>query len=334
MLDKETIDLRRRLFWIAYCMDRTISPALQRPLYIPDGIINAAFPDSSRPSMDEPTPPPKEQAICWMKYCRIQSAVIEVHFQQKPLERDWDRWLAESERALGNWYRDNYSTDDAIQFAYAHGLVRLHRPSPRMPKPSAASLTTAFDAACKSAKHNREPIVGGLLRKPWLAAHHTAESAMVAIFALRHAYDEIRGKYSASEIFDKTKIFTSNLLTLAAHGWPEISNFAATFERLLGPLITGVLTKTPSASLLYPPVLDAELNKFLLPGPTDSETYFGVGFSTNILDSGTNMADIMLPQSWDDAFLEALACSTDDYHWGDISFGEPEVVDDFLMSLS
>lgn len=57
-LDSLTIDMRRQVFWVAYCMDRSICSALQRPLSIPDPTINTLFPAlpltqmgaSSRPS--------------------------------------------------------------------------------------------------------------------------------------------------------------------------------------------------------------------------------------------------------------------------------------------
>ncbi|KIX00535.1 uncharacterized protein Z518_10675 [Rhinocladiella mackenziei CBS 650.93] len=328
-LDRDTIELRRRLFWAAYCMDRTISPAVQRPLYIPDAIINANFPQGASESPEESSIPPKQVTLDWTRYCRIQSEITEVHFQEKPLDRDWQDWLARVEGMLRRWYRDNQSVDNAVEFAYAHGLARIHRPSPRNPMPSPESLVTAFEAACRSARHNRESILNGFLRKPWLAAQNTAESAMVAIFCLRHAFEGIVTRYTAEEIFEKTKIFTSNLLALAAHGWPEISTFAASFERLLAPLITGVLMKMSTQSLIYPPALDAELNKFLLPTSTYNETYFGIGFSTNLPDLG-NMGGITNDNlNWDEAFLETLASNTDKYSWGD--FSKP---DDLLVSFT
>jgi hypothetical protein len=35
-LDPSTIDMRRRVFWVAYCMGRSICSALQRPHSIPE----------------------------------------------------------------------------------------------------------------------------------------------------------------------------------------------------------------------------------------------------------------------------------------------------------
>lgn len=331
-LDKKTVELRRRLFWAAYCMDRTISPALQRPLYIPDDLINARLPGFPKQGVEE-REISKHASLDWIGYCRIQSEVSEVHFQGKMLDRDWESWLVEAESKLMRWYRDNLSADEVVEFAYAQGLVRIHRPSPRRSMPSTESLVTAFEAASRAAKHNREPILNGFLRKPWLAAHNTAETAMVAVFCLRHAFDEISLRYSASEIFDKTKVFTSNLLALAAHGWPEISQFAATFERLLAPLINGIMMKTSTALLMYPSSLEAELDQFLLPGPARKETFFGNGFP-NMLDLSSFEGGLGEDMNWDEAFLETLAATTDPYNWDHMTLDHAEVMNDFLSPLS
>lgn len=327
-LDDAMVDLRRRVFWTAYCLDRTVSPALQRPLSIPDSVINARVPTDLASGPDEANQASKHSGRRWIEHCRIQSELAEVHFQGKPLNRGWSDWVADMDRTLTCWYRQEQSPDDAVEFAYTHGLVRLHRPSPRNPMPSAESLMSAFEAACRSAKYKREPILSGFVRKLWLAAHNTAETAMVAIFCLRHAFDQIVAKYSVTELFDMTKTFTANLLTLAAQGWPEISNFAATFEKLLAPLLHSVLTKAGSPVIAYPAELDAELNNFLLPGPTPNDAYFGAGFSTNMFEIGGGGDDL----NWDDGFLEAFGSTADGYGWDEMNFGNTEVVD-LLVSV-
>lgn len=314
--DASAMDLRRRIFWMGYCMDRTISPALQRPLSIPDSYINTLVPGANTTipqSVDAESHPPKSSVLRWIEYCRIQSEMTEVHVQGKVLDRTWNEWLVEKEASLNRWYREDQQPDDGTKFAYAHGLVRLHRPSPRIPMPSPESLLSAFEAACKSAKHYREPISSGFVRRLWLAAHHTAETAMVAIFCLRHAFDEITATYSISEIFDMTKTFTGNLITLAGQGWAETSNFAATFEKLLAPLLGAVLTKATAKLTSYPPELDTELNSFLLPRTAQQDGYFVGGLSMHVFDPGVDidMDDI----DGNDWFLEAFGNTAEQYSW-------------------
>ncbi|KAI1625183.1 fungal-specific transcription factor domain-containing protein [Exophiala viscosa] len=316
--DPRAVNQRRRIFWMAYCMDRMVSPALQRPLSIPDTNINTLYPTpmenrigqpsgGSSPSMSRPP------TVRLIEYCRIQSELTEVHFQNKPLAREWNTWVADMERTLNQWYREDPKPDDSVELAYAYAQVRLHRPSPRMIMPRADSLVAAFDAACKAAKHQRESITGGFFRRLWLASHHTAETSMVAVFCLRHAFDEILAAYSIAELFDMTKGFTSNLLTLAAQGWSEIATFAATLERLLSPLINAAMRKDSSLSLSYPTEMDNELNNFLLPKSASQEAFLGGPFPTHLPDLDMHMDFDMLNAN--DLFFEAFADISDQQGW-------------------
>jgi hypothetical protein len=321
------MELRRRVFWMAYCMDRTVSPALQRPLSIPDSNISALYPNHleqlvSPQSENPPAVPCKPPAIRLVEYNRIQSQLTETHFQGKPLAQSWANWLVSMEQAIDGWYQGEPQPNSDIECARAYALVRLHRPSPRSPMPSKESLLAAFSAACKSAVHHKELITSGIMRKMWLASHHTAETAMVAAFGLRHAHDEIVVTHSAAEIFDMMKNFTSNLLMLSARGWTEISSFAATYEQLLAPLLAAVFKKTPAESLAYPTELDLELNNFLLPQTASWDSLFAGNFSAHTPDFNIDMdMDNLMTDEW---FLEAFV-NNDQFSWDGMSFDQVDL---------
>jgi hypothetical protein len=274
-LDKLTLDLRRRVFWTAYCYDRSICSALQRPLSIPDQTIDAHFPSILddkfiHPNgIDESGAKTKIHMLRWIQFRQLQSAMIEVHFQNKPLPpgQTWEDWLAMIEQRLQKWYEDYADGHEQTEFTLAHGLTNLHRPSPRMPKPSPRSLLVAFEAACSSAKSLREHISSGFYRRSWLIAHHVLENAMVVLFCLRHGSETISHKFTGHQIFEMTKVFTSNFLTLAAQGWNEVSNYAGMYERLLGPLLDSVFSGKPPSPQSFGPAQDMELTRLLYPGP-------------------------------------------------------------------
>lgn len=320
--DASNIDRRRRVFWSAYCMDRMVSPALQRPLSIPDSSIDTLYPkpipsSSPRLSQGGTLTPNRPSTVRLIEYCRFQSELTEVHFQSKPMTQEWATWVADMERALHRWYRGGSKPEGSDEFAYAYGLMRLHRPSPRMMMPSQQSLVAAFDAACKSAKHQHESITGGVFRRMWLASHQTAETSMVAVFCLRHAFDLIVASYALADLFDMTKMFISNLLTLAAQGWGEIATFAATVDRLLSPLINAAMRKDSSLPLSYPSDMDNELNNFLIP-KASSQDAFLAAFPNHLaaFDAGMDL-DMLDPN---DLFLEAFADIGDQQHWESIDF--------------
>ncbi|KAH8676221.1 fungal-specific transcription factor domain-containing protein [Xylariales sp. PMI_506] len=272
-LDAREMDLRRKVFWSAYSMDRSICGALQRPLSTPDAAIDTKFPED----------PSNEPFIGSIHYHQLLSEMIHVHFEGEELPGglDWDSWQNAVEKRLRNWY-DAYPEDnghhDLAEFAVSRGLMILHRPSPRVPLPSDRSLLIAFEAASSSARIHQEHIRSGVFRRPWLSAHYTLEAAMIVLFCLRHGCLAISQKFDASQIFQMTKLFTLNFLSISSQGWPEVSNYAGVYERLLGPLLESVFSHSQDPSDKFGSAQDAELMRMLYPGPAHLEKLrFGFG---------------------------------------------------------
>jgi len=90
---------------------------------------------------------------------------------------------------------------------------------------------------------------------------------MVVLFCLRHGFETISSNHNATSIFEMTKVFTANFLSLAAQGWNEVSNYAGTYERLLGPLLESVFQNRPPSLSTFGPAQEAELARLLYPGP-------------------------------------------------------------------
>lgn len=278
LLDPQTVDLGRRVFWTAYCMDRSICGALQRPLSIPDLAIDAgvmsAIDDNSIPPLgvDYRGNSIKDIGVCWIRYRQIQSAIIEVHFQGRELEsgQSWQEWLGAIEKRLREWY-ENVDHDEWTSFAFTHGLASLHRPSPRNPFPSPESLLVSFESACESARLCRQQILSGYLPRLWLAAHNTFEMALVVIFCLRHNWVGITAHYDNEQIFEMTKLFTQNLLTISGQGWPEIVEYGGIYERHLAYVLEPLFRPGISTQCVQPdPERDAELTRLLYPRPATS----------------------------------------------------------------
>ncbi|KAI0526635.1 fungal-specific transcription factor domain-containing protein [Xylaria bambusicola] len=92
-LDHNTIQMRRRLFWSVYSLERTIAICLGRPLSIPDRQIDVDLPlDPEDEAWSEitPTPPVKKRsfsmAIWLFKMRRIESRIqFSIYRADKPL---------------------------------------------------------------------------------------------------------------------------------------------------------------------------------------------------------------------------------------------------------
>jgi hypothetical protein len=306
--DPLTVDLRRRIFWTAYYMDRSVCAALRRPFSIPDLAINAQLmsilPDrciTSTGLLEDGSPPAKGLALRWIQYRQLQSYIVEVHFQGRPLDdgQTWEDWLAVLEQRLLQWYHSDLVHDGWTEFVFFHGLVMLHRPSPRMPFPHAVSLSAAFEAGSASAQSCREQILSGYFPRPFLAGNHMFATALVILFCLRYNYDNIAAKYSAPQIFELTKLFTSNLLAISAQGWSEIAEYAGIYERFLAPLLDSILTRDNPVANVYTPEQDAELLRLLYTGPIHPKELRFTG-----LAEANNEADL--------SFFDAAIYSQDD----------------------
>ncbi|KAI1335045.1 fungal-specific transcription factor domain-containing protein [Xylariaceae sp. FL0016] len=265
-LDENQLELRRRIFWSAYTMDRSICSALQRPLSTPDTAINTRLPSS----------PVDDAFLSNIHYQQLLSEMIHVHFQGEdiPGAMEWEDWLSSMEQRLREWftsYPRNTSHHELIEFSLARGLMILHRPSPRNPVPHDRSLLIAFEAASSTARTQREHVLTGFFRRPWLSAHHTLEAAMIVLFCLRHGSHVLNEKFNASQIFEMTKLFTTNFLSIASQGWPEVSNYAGVYERLLGPLLESIFSGSQQLSERFGPSQDAELTKMLYPATAHLE---------------------------------------------------------------
>lgn len=268
--DAFTVELRRRLFWSAYCMDRSICSALQRPLSIPDAAINTQFPSAFAEAE------PRLPSLGIIYYHQLLSEMVQVHFQGEDLGNGvtWDAWTASMEEKLRAWYADSCTesgNNELVEFALSRGLMLLHRPSPRNPMPSQQSLLNAFEAAAASARSHKDHIFTGFFRRPWISAHHTLEAAVVLLFCLRHACATISEKFSAGQIFEMSKIFTANFLAIASQGWAEVSNYAGVYERLLGSLLEAVFSPSKDPQEHFGPAQDTELTRLLYPGPAHLE---------------------------------------------------------------
>ena len=305
-LDPLTLDLRRRIFWSAYCQDRSICSTLQRPLSIPERAIDSHFPsllddEYIKPNgIDQSGKLTKIHLLRWIQFRQLQAAMIEVHFQNKPLDlgQSWEDWLVVMETRLRKWYREYADAHELSDFTLHHGMVNLHRPSPRVPLPSPHSLTVAFEAASGSAKALRDHIGTGFYRRPWHLAHFTLESSMIVLFCLRHASESISARWSTNEIFEMTKVFTSNFLSIAAQGWTEVSNYASIYEKLLGPLLEAIFSGKP-VTTSFGPAQDAELTRLLYPGPAQIDKLrFG---SQEVLAAAQNSASFdQALYNWED----------------------------------
>ncbi|KIW00314.1 uncharacterized protein PV09_08201 [Verruconis gallopava] len=270
-IESSKIDLRRRIFWSAYCLDRSICAALQRPLSLPGTTIDVKLPS---PHAELPGRIPFMGTI---DYHRMQSEIMLTHFTNQPMAcGSFEEFQAIMEKRLREWYETSQSETPILElcdFHLARGLAILHRPSPRNVMPSQRSLLIAFEAACSAARCQSDHLQNGVFRRHWLSAHFTLEMAILSCFCLRYACRAICEKFDPGQVFEMTKLATSNFLHISSRGWPEVSKYAGIYERLLGPLLQAVFSPDKNPEHFFLPSHDAELKALLYPRPLELEKH-------------------------------------------------------------
>ncbi|EXJ82990.1 hypothetical protein A1O3_06807 [Capronia epimyces CBS 606.96] len=313
-------DMRRRLFWMSYCLDRHVCAALQYPISLSDAAINTGhfsiLDDKCLPTdsaLSGPVTLSKAPALHWLEYRQIHSDMVEVHFRGKYFGGSWEKWLAGMEAKLRTWYGKHSDTYPWTETAYHNALTYLHRPSPLTPKPTARSLLIAFENACAVASSYGKDIRAGYFRRPWLAAHHTFGSAVIVLFCLRHGSKFILTRFTPSEISDMTALFSRNLQSVSSEFWPEVSRCLEVYNRLLTPLIAAIMSDT-DPGVAFGHEQDEELAHLLYPGTTRFEalSWDDAGGAQTTQDVDSALVNV-------DAFDWDLS-RFDDFAWDETTF--------------
>lgn len=161
--DPLSLDLRRRIFWTCYCIDRILATVMGRPTGIPDSWISAKYPVLVEDRLVtfygiERGP------ICHLKVAQIQQIRIlrlqsEIHqFLYAPAnanklrDRDMIAWSWQMYDQLRLW-RGSFKnptpliTKEWTELQFHIAVVLLFRPSPNRSKLSNEALHVAFHSA-------------------------------------------------------------------------------------------------------------------------------------------------------------------------------------------
>jgi hypothetical protein len=104
-LDVLTVDIQRRVCWVAYVTDQQACTALYRPISLSRDALDT--PCFSAPEDNSITPSgivrgaaaPRESALHWLEFRNIISSIVDVKCQGKELldGQAWEEWLSAME---------------------------------------------------------------------------------------------------------------------------------------------------------------------------------------------------------------------------------------------
>ncbi|WVW84848.1 hypothetical protein I302_106883 [Kwoniella bestiolae CBS 10118] len=203
-IDSLELDMRRRLFWCTYKMDRLLSQSLGRPPSIPDGFINVPLPS---PMHDIDIHPdhygPLEGETCSYKAVflhttkmrQLQSEILfntyGVHgstgripseeWRQDCFER-LKTWLAEAPEPRGTVSTEGYA------ISFHNSCLLLFRPSPGCPRPGRSAMATVLTSSSYVIRIYRRMQLNNRISWLWMTSHFSFMAGLSFLYAYFNLY--------------------------------------------------------------------------------------------------------------------------------------------------
>lgn len=224
--DPFTRDMRRRLFWCTYSLDRQICFYLNRPVGIPDECINTSFPSllddkylirgmeqmPSNPTSedDERIPSYKHISLTFFQMRQIQSETQRVLYENLEIPRKYatlEEWKVDMSHLLINWYSQipleevmNCNFNPVFfRLNFHHTMMMLHNLSPKNYILSDAD----YDVVCSSAqgliKCYYQLFETKLINYTWAAVHNLFMAGSTFLYAIYNS-EKVRNKNSSIEV--------------------------------------------------------------------------------------------------------------------------------------
>ncbi|KAI0017117.1 fungal-specific transcription factor domain-containing protein [Xylariomycetidae sp. FL0641] len=242
---KVQIQMRRRVFWSAYALDRAVGTMFDLPFSIPDYQITVkmyaniddadldsqcerAFPDDpqSQPSLTSIS------AALHVVYCRqIQSEILNTtlhrdfasqldrqsHWRLRILEK-LDRW-----RSLCHRYSDShsksYTSSEWLHMIYNYSLAMLYRPTKTGVRGPAGDWTVkSCVQACLIFRRFQK---GNTISEAWMALLAQFKCGVALLYCFFATPPESRSStYESPDVFEAVRA-CSIILSLLAERWPQ-----------------------------------------------------------------------------------------------------------------
>lgn len=264
--DALTLDLRRRMFWTCYCVDRTLSTVMGRPSTVPDSWITAQLPSlqedrliSAAGIAQGPACNLKVAMVLHVGICRLQSE-IHARLYGPLLERtkndhiDHIAWTWNMYDQLRVW-RNAYVLPTPLlmrewaDFQFHVSVVLLMRPLPHRPVPTHDELHVAFHSAGEAMKLVRLQHRDHLAEFAWLTGQNLFMCGLTYIHALKVLSARTAPRPMCLSFVDvvlQVQACTSMLETLSALNPSGDDNMRNVFELASSATLHDVAKHLPS----------------------------------------------------------------------------------------
>ncbi|KAM0433508.1 hypothetical protein ACHAPT_004388 [Fusarium lateritium] len=250
-------EMRRRIFWCTYTIDRLLSTLMGRPLGVTDEQCDLNHPsdiDDSHLETEDPKPRLDDEpltnmtsAIHLFKLARFNSAIKCVMYcvdrqyppYTQPTITDAESWRDDILTQLRQWRRDIPQHGEASPRHYInllceikyHELVMLIlRPNPRFHDPDKAAIRECFSSAMACSELYHQLYMANMLHYGWVSIHSLFLCVMVMFYCVwtpRGIADEA----NFDSLMRALKV-SSDVLSAMGEYWPEAKKSRDVLDRV------------------------------------------------------------------------------------------------------
>ncbi|OKL59507.1 hypothetical protein UA08_05033 [Talaromyces atroroseus] len=235
-------DIRRRLFWVTYALDRTVCFNLGRPLTLSDDHIDALFPSPERHGhADEPN---IALALHHIQLRSIQTRIIsEVYTVSKSkttidyhqrvqildaIQKELDDWRNRLDSIYSShqtphsfqWYKRLYHTTTAS----------LHRATPLFPRPSEESIKRCYNASTRAVRIYHSLLRSHEMEYSWMFISGCYLAGITMFYTLWSS-GCLPKTVRLDEVTESCRM-CSNVLAVLSVQWRASPEFIDTYEAL------------------------------------------------------------------------------------------------------
>ncbi|KAI1495090.1 fungal-specific transcription factor domain-containing protein [Biscogniauxia mediterranea] len=263
-LDQE---MRTRIFWVVYTLDRTIATMMGRPIGLRDEACDLRLPEDKPDNEDEDDtitiqgnctriPTHMSYAIRLFKLARINSEIKYVANSVNrstpsfayPTMVNLHAWQNEVLRQLDEWATDIPQAQNIRDYTHAILLLRYHsvrmlllRPSPAIPRPDEETLRKCYSSAEESIRLFNQLYKNNLLVHNWMTFHTIVLSTVTMLYCIF----SVQSIAATLEIENVTSNIQASLSVLSAVGehWSGAKRSRDILDELASPLISWLVKK-------------------------------------------------------------------------------------------
>lgn len=241
-------DIRQRVFWVTYAIDRTVCFNLGRPVTLSDDHIDAPFPSAEWQS--QPPEPSIALALHHIRLRIIQTRMInEVYTLGKSktqatahergqilasIQQQLDEWRSQLSQIYSShqtphsfkWYERLYYTTTAS----------LHRATPLFPRPTEDSIRQCHDASANAVRTYYSLHRSNEMEQSWILLSGCFLAGITMLYSLWSS-DALAKGVRLEEVTETCRM-CSNILAVLSSKWKASDEFSDTFESL-----TNITTK-------------------------------------------------------------------------------------------